>query len=237
MSAEIVFIQSKTSKNFETKEIGNFGWAVNDFISEKPQISWSKIALEKIKLLNKLFENSSVLREKPRCHLFYVTLGIVNKTDQNIVAKVEEIKRNIGNENLFESIKFDLIGVNEIHAQYKKIGQAVTKSFEFPCRVTLPEINGVTEAYLGIIDGSIIIQLMTDEDGELIPNVFYDNVRDFQGENNVNKEIQMTLKTADKQAFVVLNNGVTIVAETLQTSRDKFTISNYQITITRRFPG
>ncbi len=226
--ADIIFIQSKVSKHFDVKEIGGFGWAVSDFISEKPKIKWSKIAKAKIKLFNKLFENIRSLKENPVCHLYYVSLGS-NKNDQNIEAKMSEIKKNIANENLFSSIEIKLIDALEIQKLYKKIGQAVTKSFEFPARVTAPIISDVKEAYLGIIDAQTIIKLMTDDNGNLIPNVFYDNVRDFQGENKVNKEIKKTLETDDKEAFVVLNNGIAIVAESMRTTRDKFTITNYQI--------
>ena len=225
ISAEIVFIQTKTSTTFNTKEIGNFGWAVTDFISESPKINWSK---EKIALFNKLIKHTAKLKEKPLCYLYFVTLG-AKTDDQNISAKIEDVKNNIQQENLFNKIYFELIGANEIQFLYKKIGQAVQKSFEFSFRVTLPNIEDVKESYLGFVNAETIIELMTNEDKELIPNVFYDNVRDFQGDTRVNKEIAETLQTKYKDAFLILNNGITIVAEDLKTTRNTFTISNYQI--------
>jgi hypothetical protein len=228
ISAEIVFIQAKTSRGFETKEIGNFGWAITDFIGEKPKIQWSDIAKEKILLFNKLISNTSKLRAKPNCLLYYVTLGI-KTDDQNVLAKLIDVQKNIEAENLFSKLTFELLGANEIQILYKKIGQAVSKSFEFPQKVMLPVIDKVKESYLGVLKGSTIIELMTDENGDLIPNVFYDNVRDFQGDNNVNKEIATTINSEYKDAFLILNNGITIVAEELETTRNTFTISNYQI--------
>lgn len=228
ISAEIIFIQSKTARNFETKEIGNFGWAISDFISEKPKIQWPETAKGKISLFNKLISNTSKLRSKPTCYLFYVTLG-TKTDDQNIQAKITNVQKDIGSENLFSKIIFELYGANEIQVLYKKIGQAVNKSFEFPLKVMLPVIDKVKEAYLGVIKASTIIDLMTNENGELLPNVFYDNVRDFQGDNNVNKEIAATIDSAYSDAFLILNNGITIVAEELKTTRNTFTISNYQI--------
>lgn len=228
ITAEMVFVQAKTSRGFEVKEFGNFGWAVNDFISEKPRIKWTGAAAEKIALLDLLFKNTHLLKGKPKCHLYYATLA-THVPSADMHAKVSETHENINSENLFSSIKIDLLDASAIQARYKKIGQAIEKSFEFPSRVTLPEISGVTESYLGVVDAPTIIRLITNEDDELLPNVFYDNVRDYQGENNVNKEISATLKTADKSAFVVLNNGVTIVAESISTTRERFTIENYQI--------
>jgi hypothetical protein len=157
-----------------------------------------------------------------------VTLG-VKTNDQNVIAKVEDVKKDIKQENVFSKVFFELISANDIQFIYKKIGQAIKKSFEFSQRVTLPNIENVKESYLGIVNAETIIDFMTDDDGELLPNVFYDNVRDFQGDNRVNKEIAATLNSKHKDAFLILNNGITIVTEELQTTRNTFTISNYQI--------
>jgi hypothetical protein len=224
ISAEIIFIQTKTSRNFETKEIGNFGWAIADFISEKPKIKWSASAKEKIDLFNTLISYTSKLRSKPTCYLFYVTLG-TKTDDQNIDAKIIDVKKDIESENLFSKIIFELYGANEIQSQYKKIGQALRKSFEFTHKVMLPVIDKVKESYLGILKASVIIDLMTNEEGELLPNVFYDNVRDYQGDNNVNKEIAETINSKYKDAFLILNNGITIVTEEMKTTRNTFSIS------------
>ncbi len=59
--------------------------------------------------------------------------------------------------------------------------------------------------------------------------LFYDNVRDFQGDNPVNKEIENTIRVGKKELFVLLNNGVTLVAERLSKTGDQFTIEDYQI--------
>jgi len=228
--AEIIFIQSKTSSKFESKEIENFGSAVEDFVSEIPRFKWSNFALEKINLFNKLMERSSeLLYSKPIGSLYFVSLGR-NEKDQNNMAKIDIIKERIFNENVFHEVFFQLSGATDIQLAYKKIGETISKSFEFPNRTTFPIINNVQEAYIGIVDTQIIIHLMTNNDGDFLENVFYDNVRDFQGTTNkVNKEIQQTIQSKDNDTFSILNNGITIVAEDVKTQRDKFTIYNYQI--------
>ena len=227
-SAEIIFIQSKTSQKFDSKEIGNFGFAVQDFISEEQTLKWSSEGLEKIKLFNSFVDRISELKEKPMCYLFYVTLGL-NENDQNVLAKKNDIIKNITSENLFQKVTFELYGAIEIQEKYKTIGQTIEKAFEFPNRVTLPIIDNVKESYIGVVDTTSIIKLMTDDNGNLLSNVFYDNVRDYQGENKVNNEISTTIRSSYKDSFSILNNGITIVAENLQTTRDTFTITNYQI--------
>lgn len=226
--AEVIFIQSKTSPKFDSKEISNFGFAVSDFIAESQTLKWSKQAMEKIELFNAFVSKISELKENPTCNLYYATLGRDEK-DQNVMANVERIKRDTESENIFNKVNVELIGATDLQRKYKKIGQILEKSFEFPMRVTLPIINDVKESYIGVIDTGTIIELMTGDDDTLLSNVFYDNVRDYQGKNKVNSEISQTIQSTYKDSFSILNNGITIVAEELRTTRDTFTISNYQI--------
>lgn len=93
----------------------------------------------------------------------------------------------------------------------------------------MPEIENVKEAYIGLIPVTTIIDLI-EEDSEIIPSIFYDNVRDFQGFNKINSEIKKTIEDKKlKYAFSILNNGITIVADKLTQSRDSIEITNYQI--------
>jgi hypothetical protein len=59
--------------------------------------------------------------------------------------------------------------------------------------------------------------------------LFYDNVRDWQDYNAVNSAMRETI-ASDKQArFVLMNNGVTIIAKGLKQAGSNFTIENYQV--------
>jgi len=227
--SDVVFIQSKTSPSFELNDIGNFGWAVKDFISEAPKIAWDEDTREKISLFNKLVSYTSKLKEKPRCHLFYVTLGKIEE-NKNREAKKLDIVHDLKSENVFsENIAFSFIGANELQEKYKKIGISYSSTFEFQKRVTLPVIENIPESYLGIIPASTLINIISDDNGNIIPEIFYDNVRDFQGANKVNREIAQTLNDSSGGMFVAMNNGVTIIAEKITTSRDEFSIEGYQI--------
>ena len=93
--------------------------------------------------------------------------------------------------------------------------------------MTIPVVDGVSESYFGIIPFNELKKIITDE-SEQIRNIFYDNVRDFLGDNPVNISISNTLEEKKFGFFGVLNNGVTIVADRLQSTGDQFTINNYQ---------
>ena len=228
ISAEFVFIQTKTSASFDTGELLKFGNAVKDFISENQSLAWTTLAAEKISQLNKVIKRTLKLNGKPKCYLYYTTTG-KTQDDANLNSMSQSIKQLLESENIFSDVMIELIGAPELQDKYRKIGQAIKKSFNFEKRIPLPNIVDVKEAYLGMVPASTIVDLISNESGEITSHIFYDNVRDFQGDNVVNKDIKQSLESNDKELFILLNNGVTIIAEDINFSREECTIVNYQI--------
>jgi hypothetical protein len=95
----------------------------------------------------------------------------------------------------------------------------------------LPEINGVSEAYIGFITLSDFLSIVSDDEGELLSSIFYENVRDWQDYTApVNDEIRETVLSNNKDRFVIMNNGITMIARTLRAlRRDRFQIEDFQI--------
>lgn len=227
-TAEVYFIQAKTSNSFDVKEISSFGNAIDDFVSIEQRYSWNPNSVLYIKLFKRLTERANDLDTNPSCHIYYCTLGDY-QSDKNTEAEKDRILRSIRDQKVFNRIDFNFIDYNKLQNDYKKIGQKISRTFEFSKKTLMPDIDKVTEAYIGVVPATTIINLV-EEDSELISSIFYDNVRDFQGFNKINLEIKDTISNDKlKYAFSVLNNGITIVAEKLISSRDNVTITNYQI--------
>lgn len=227
-NAEVYFIQSKTSNNFDVKEISAFGNSIEDFVALEQNFKWSPHSLDAITIFKQLTNRASELESNPKCYIYYATLGNY-ENDTNTEAQKEKILRDIKNQRVFESIDFNYYDHDTIHKEYKKIGQKISKTFNFSKKTLIPEIENVDEAYIGVIPVTTVINLIENEN-ELITSIFYDNVRDFQGFNKINNEIKDTIQNSKlKLAFSILNNGITIVAEKLVASRDNVTITNYQI--------
>jgi hypothetical protein len=114
--------------------------------------------------------------------------------------------------------------------RYQSLRAGVEKEFVFPNRVALPEINGVAESHLGYISARDLLEVIADDDDNLLSSVFYENVRDFQGESNpVNVEIAATLSGEHRDQFALMNNGVTIIAKSVRQTGTKFTIQDFQV--------
>jgi AIPR protein len=127
-------------------------------------------------------------------------------------------------------VSFVCVGAKEIQKLYRDAESSVEASFEFPDTIVLPDIQGVEEAHVGVVSAREYLRLITDPAGNIRRSLFYDNVRDFQDYNEVNRGIRETIQDPTKRPqFVVLNNGVTIVARELLKTRNTFTLRDYQI--------
>lgn len=228
LEATFIFIQSKTSSKFSTSEMHNFFFGVKDFFSEQPKLPQNTEIKNFSELSNYLFEQASEFRENPKLKIFYVSTGRVNDDDSNINAVLGTAKQDLIELNLFDSVDISLIGANELAQLYRKTKNPISTSFKFSNKITLPEIDGVDQAYFGGIPFLEFKKLLIDSNDNIL-NVFEDNVRDYQGANAVNKNISETLSSETPNLFSVLNNGVTVVADSIKTSGDTFTISDFQI--------
>jgi hypothetical protein len=121
------------------------------------------------------------------------------------------------------------VGAEGVQKMYQRSRYAISAAFTFANRITIPEIPGVAEAHFGFLPWSEFKKLIVDDAGKLVDGLFFDNVRDWQGYNDVNSGIKSTLISKDCSRFVLMNNGVTIIARTLQPTGNKFVIEDYQI--------
>ncbi|MBS7689989.1 AIPR family protein [Pseudomonas lalucatii] len=98
----------------------------------------------------------------------------------------------------------------------------------------MPPHERVDEAYIGYISADQILEIALSDadsngDQHIIRSVFYDNVRDFNPESDINKSIITELQSGDNSSFVFKNNGITVVAKEVSRKGDSFTISDFQI--------
>lgn len=229
LEAEIIFIQSKGSSNFEGAEISNFLFGVRDVFNSNSRMPRNEKVKDKVILINSIYEKSAYFkRGNPVLKLYYVCVGKW-QDDLYLRTKIESEVELLKDMNIFGDVIFtpvDAVGIQKLYSHAKN---TVSQTIDFENKVTIPEINGIKEAYLGILPVNELIKLITDEDGIMLRGLFYDNVRDFQGENEVNKEIQQTIESSDKDLFVLLNNGLTVVADSINKTGNKFNVEGFQV--------
>jgi hypothetical protein len=180
-------------------------------------------------IMEAIFGLSSKFKKgNPACYLYYVTTGKWNDDNDLKVRAATEVNdlKSTGN---FRNVEFVPVGADQIQKLYNQTKNAIQREFMFPQRTVIQDIVNVKEAHLGYMIATEFLKLVCDENGEIMKNLFYENVRDWTGYNQINGEIRTTLESDNKDRFVLMNNGITIVAKSLQTTGHKFLMGDFQI--------
>jgi AIPR protein len=223
-----IFVQCETSSRFEGGKIGTFGEGVVDFFRDTPKFTRNNKVTHAASIMQAIYDKSSKFRKgNPACKLFYVTTGKWTG-DNTLQARLDVVQDDLRTTGRFRSIEFLPVGADGVQKRYQQSRHGRTADFLFIGKTTMPDVPDVSEAYFGFLPWSEFKKLIMDDTGVLIKRLFFDNVRDWQGYNDVNSGIKDTL-ASDKRQFVLMNNGVTIIAKTLRTVGNKFTIEDYQI--------
>lgn len=160
--------------------------------------------------------------------MYYATTGKW-QNDPKLVSRIDHDRDTLLELDIFRSVDFIPADARHLQRLYGNAKNRFSKSIEFQNKVTLPKLSGVQESYLGYLPSDQFLKLITDDSGSIVRGLFYDNIRDFQGDNPVNVEIDETLKSEDRALFVLMNNGVTIVADSITKTADLFSLEDYQI--------
>ncbi|MEL6430910.1 MAG: AIPR family protein [Planctomycetota bacterium] len=229
LDVDFVFIQIKSSDSFKSAEIGTFGHGVEQFFHPKNSMPSNDAIGHRRALKDYIFSKSVHMDRNPRCHMYYVTAGTWGQEGEAL-ARIDSTCETLRDFHLFDLVEFQVLGASELKTISREIARGVVREASFERAAVFPMIDGVDEAYIGLMSGAEFLKPVEDEQGRLNRSLFYDNVRDFQGNNPVNQDISETLRTENsRDRFAILNNGVAIVAREIKRTGDTFRISNYQI--------
>lgn len=235
LDAKLVFIQTKRSTSFDTGEFLKFTSAVKNFLSDKPEIKYSEDLESAKELLSELLlpEHARIFSKKrPVCEIYFATSG--SRTEESSISGViSQQEREIQEANPeLDSVAIKVIDANYIIDSYDEIENKSSVTIHFEKNISCGKIDGVVQSFIGYLPIGEFLKLITGADGNIRKNLFYENVRDFQGHaNSVNSEIAETLEDPSKvDKFLLLNNGITIVAKEFTNLRSSdYEVSDYYI--------
>ena len=223
-----IFVQAKTSTCFDTGEMLKVGAGVKAFFKKEALSANAKVLRYK-EIADAIFEKSLRFSFNPECFIYYVSLGKWND-DANLNEVVDDVESQLKELNIFSKVKYTPVDADRLATIYREINNSISREIIIAKNVAFPaEIQGIQEAYLGLVRMNEYMKLVTDQDGALQAGLFYENVRGFLGENPVNNEIRETLEREESIQFPILNNGITIVTKSLRQSGEKFSLTDFQI--------
>lgn len=226
----LIVIQSKTSESFNNSEIANLLDTFLDFLKENPGYPLTEEAENLHDMLMYILDNMAKIN-KFDTEIYYATTSQYNN-DNVIEATIEEKNNLISQKGIFKNgiVNIKMIDKNNLMKLFDKINRPSKAEFIFQEKTSISfEDDNIKEAYFGLLSFKEYRKILIDEENDKIRNLFYDNVRDNLGDNEVNNDIDKTLKDKEFDYFPLLNNGVTIVAEKNLGSGNKFILENFQI--------
>lgn len=225
-----IFIQSKRSDSFDGGEMSTFAKGVRHFFEDSSSRPHTNAKMENlISIKDYIYSQIINIGRKPSLILCYVCCGKWTNGN-NLQNTIQQDKTLFENTDDFEHVDYRPYDQNQIITLYKEMRRKIQRDFIMEKKMSFFSMPGIHEAYFGLIKCQDIISILSDEQGKLFNNIFEDNVRDFQGYNSVNIEIQETIGDKEKQSrFAILNNGITIIAKEIRTEGDKISIFDYQI--------
>lgn len=222
-------MQAKSEKAFDQAKIGSFIAGVRNFFDPSPSLTSNEKVRSLRDLKDQLFKNTIRFVRNPRLHLIYATKGLW-KEPKEIQERVDQELKPLKDDSIFSSIVFQPFDSPKLSKTYRELSNSIEREVDFDKHTILPAIEGIEEAYIGVLSASEFFKLITTDSGEINRTLFYDNVRDFLGDNPVNAEIAETLENpSSSRRFGILNNGVTIVAQALKKVGSKFALTGFQI--------
>lgn len=229
-----IFIQAKTSEKFDTKLIAKFLHGIElctNSAAKRSTIPIGSGLSQVVAILEAVIENIDRFRTaRIPVEIYYVTTAKQPSDDALRESQVVSALNRLRDLDVYNhDLGLKLQGKNEISAKEKERKGPQNIEFRFPRKQSIPEVEGINQAYTGVLQASELLKLLYDGEG-FRPGIFEDNVRLYQGdENKVNQRIYATLQSGNREMFPFLNNGVTVVARNLTNVADRFSISGYQI--------
>lgn len=225
---ELVIIQSKLSNSFSESPVNTLKTTLTNLLNFEKNI-FEYESRYKTDLLNSfnVFRQIFLALISRRCDvkvdIYYTSKG--NDIHPNVIAQSKELESIIENKLTNSRANFEFFGAQKLIDLYQKIPDT-----NFELNLVENCISNNTSSYIGLVNIKELYNFITDGEERLIKHIFESNVRDYQGKNNVNSEIEQTLLSNLSEDFWWLNNGVTILSSKVTQKTNKLlSIQNPEI--------
>lgn len=229
INVEFIFIQSKTSAEFDSGEFVKFTAGVRDFLSEV-QVHPRNSQIENVLKIKKyLFSDDMVVMwdSNPAVRLYYVAMGKW-RDSEHITAHSDQFKQEVSKNNTYGECNVHFIDADGLKVICDNNQNTFSKTIEMIDSMPLTEVDGVNNSCIALCYASEYVKLISTDEGVIRKSLFDDNVRDYQGTSGVNEEITKTIEE-EPEKFGLLNNGITIVCDEYTQSNRRITLKNPQI--------
>lgn len=228
-SIVVFLIQAKRSTSFSEKAIECAITTVEEIFDLTKDMSalkslYNARLIEKAEMFRNKYIDLASLHPALQVHYIYGSKGDTSDIHHKVRHKAETLMKTI-------SGKFPGSMANERFMGARELLEAsrLEKSYTLQLRFLENYISRAEDNYVILTTLKDYYDFIVDEAGRLRRYIFEANVRDYQGNVEVNRDIQKSLESSDGLDFWWLNNGITVLASKASIAGKTITIDDVQI--------
>ena len=217
-------IQTKYESSFSENVLQNWKTLAQNLldVSKEKQNGrrYNKDLLNTLSLFKSLYLKA--IRRICKLSIFFYYASFASELHPNVQEQADELKGIVHGlyPNPMVDVKVEFWGADQLLRATQK-----TKTEKLELELAEPAINvGIYKDYVALVNLSKYYRFITDENGNIRKSIFEANIRDYQGHNSVNQDIEQTLKNSSGEDFWWLNNGVTVLTESTTAATSKFMV-------------
>jgi hypothetical protein len=183
---------------------------------------FSEAVVERAQVFRQAFTVLASRHPRVLLKFAYATKGDTGTVDPKVLTRASELRDRLGSLIYGSVAETPLVGAREL---------LDLNARQRPHALQLRYQDNLTSgnSHVAIVTLDDYFAFITDENQALRSYAFDWNVRDYEGDVEVNREIRESLQDAESPEFWWLNNGVTVLCSTATISGRTFSLDDVQI--------
>jgi AIPR protein len=226
---ETFLIQAKRSPSFSEIAVERVDGTATDIFNLQNDLNdfksvYNNQLLERVAIFRKAFLDLAA--RHPRLKIFYIycTRGNTSAIHPNVIHKSDALKNKISNYLPGAGIDTRFMGARELLDESR-----IEKTYTLQLKFRENYISTGDDNYIVLASLPDYWSFISDENGYLRRYIFESNVRDYQGNVEVNRDILQTLQSASGIDFWWMNNGITVLTSKASVAGKTITLDDVQI--------
>jgi len=220
-------VQAKTSPTFSETALDKVASTCKNLLDMEVDeatvgVLYSEDLLARFRLFREALKKLLTRHPTVLIKFSYVTRGAASEVHPKVQAKAKILESQFSNAFAISTGEVEFLGPAEL---WKRASTLPSYTLELPYRESIT--HGTS--HIALVALGEYIDFLSDETGAIKSHIFDWNVRDYQGNVEVNREITASLQNPEAPEFWWLNNGITIVCSQATSVGKRLSLSDVQI--------
>jgi hypothetical protein len=225
---DLFVIQTTETKSFSEdvfNKISDTVSSIFDLTKDSNQLKnfYNVNVVEKVGIFRDIYTGLAFKHPKINVYYYYATKGNTSNIHLKVKNKAKKLEEKTKALLSGSNVNVKFFGAREILDSFR-----TEKTYTLQLEFTESLSKGEND-YAVLCDLVGFYNFVTDGSKNLRRYIFESNVRDYQGEVEVNKDIKKTLESPKKADFWWLNNGITLIAKKASVAGKTITLDDVQI--------